>query len=138
MSKKFTKYPSSIKSSMYSNLEASKKTTRGTSYRVSGEKRYLRDIVDTIYDEVEMRNIIDYFANIKSAGKRYYIDYFRRKSGWMLEDDANELAKEISDLIDELGFSKNARIELIPENMKSLVDEYGDTVYIVRVIVENS
>lgn len=112
------------------------KTTRGSSSRVSGEKRRLRDIVDSIYDEVENRGVVDYFANIKSAGKKYYIDYFRLRDGWMLEDTAKDVGRAIESISDELGYSDNVSIQYIPNSVPSINESYGGQCYIVRVIVQ--
>lgn len=111
------------------------KTTRGTSYRVTGDKRFLRDIVDKIYDEVELRGVVDYFANIRSAGKGYMIEYFRLDDGWMDKSTADRVSSDIEDIVSELGYEDNVDVELKEEKTSFIVEEYGHPCYkvIVRV-----
>lgn len=110
-------------------------STRGHSSRVTGEKRRLRDIVDNIYDEVEGRGLVDWFGNIKSAGPRYYIDWFRKSTGWMLEDEAEALRADVADVVSELGYSNEVEVILKPEDSSHIVKTYGGVCYIVRVVV---
>ena len=109
------------------------KTSRGTSYRVKGDKRLLRNIVDKLYDEIEIRGVVDYFANIKSAGSNYIIDYFRMKDGWMTESTARNLSSSIESIASELGYSDNVDVEIRKETSSFITNHYGHDCYTVRV-----
>ena len=114
------------------------KSTRGYGSKVKGDKRILRDVVDQIYDEVERRKLIDYFGNIKSAGKGYYIDWFRYyHDGWMLADTANNLADSINEVIQDLGLEDKAGVQLLKNSVESINERYGGQCYIVRVVVKD-
>lgn len=113
------------------------RSTRGHDSRVKGDKRKLRDIVDAIYDEVERRNLIDWFGNIKSAGKKYYIDWFRFNDGWMLADRASDFAEDVQKVIDDLGFSDKAGIQFIKNSVDTINKGRGGQCYIVRVVVSD-
>lgn len=113
------------------------KSTRGHDSRVKGDKRKLRDIVDAIYDEVERRKLIDWFGNIKSAGKGYYIDWFRFNDGWMLADRASDFAEGVQKVIDDLGFSDKAGVQFIKNSVGTINEAHGGQCYIVRVVVND-
>lgn len=112
-------------------------STRGHGSRVKGDKRILRYVVNQIYDEVERRKLIDYFGLIKSAGKGYYIDWFRYRDGWMLADTANNLADSINEVIYDLGLQDKAGVQLMKNSVKSINESYGGQCYLVRVVVKD-
>lgn len=110
-------------------------TTRGEGRPKDPEKQKLRKIVNDIYDEVEQEGVVDYYAYIKSAGKGYYIDYFRLDEGWMSKETANRIANEIENIAAKLGYSDITNIELILDDIDYLRERYGHDCYIVRVKV---
>ena len=112
-------------------------STRGNSYPRDPAKQKLRDIVNDIYDVVEDRGIIDYFANIKSAGKGYVIDYFRFRKGWMDIDTAQRLKSDIEQVIEDLGYTSSAHVEVVQNSTVGsyLTRTYGYICYVVKVRV---
>ena len=114
------------------------RSSRGHSSRVQGKTRELRNICDAIYDAVEEHQIVDWFANIKFAKDKYYIDYFRNSDGWFSEDYANDVASKIQYVINDLGYEDNTEIKLIKNSADYLENKYGYVCFTVRVIIFDS
>lgn len=111
-------------------------STRGNSFPKDPNKQRLRFIVNDIYDAVEGTNIVDYFADIKSAGAGYIIDYFRLEDGWMDLETAQSIANKIQQVIDDFRYQSCASIEIVEEDSKYITKTYGHPCYHVKVRVK--
>ena len=110
-------------------------TTRGHNFPHDPAKQRLRAMVNDIYDVIENRGYIDHYANIRSAGRGYKVQYFRTKDAWMDKETATKLANNIDKVIDGLRYNDNAYTEVVYADFKYADEDYGYPCYIVNLRV---
>lgn len=113
-------------------------SSRGQGSPKDPSKQELRQIVNAVYDEVINRGIIDYDlgGNIISAGKGYYIDWYRNESGWFIKNEADKIANDIQKVIEDLGYIDQVMIKLV-KAPDFLVEMYGEHCFVVRCVFKS-
>lgn len=98
---------------------------------LSPAKQKLRNILDAIYREVYDRNLNDWWGNINSAGKGYICKWWRTDEELFTEEQAEDFAESLQEIITQLGYDEYCTIEFNSEHL-SLLEEDIHTV-ILRV-----